>query len=285
MSAVDSWYLGRQAQVMAASGLRRALLRSDARRVRHFEATYYRRFDRVVVVSEEDKRVLASLDPSLHIGLIPNGVDSEFFRPKETGLVQTSRIIFHGSMHYAPNVVAAEFLAREIMPKVRAAVPAAHLVIVGRSPGSRVRALNNLSDVHVTGSVPDIRPWLLGSRVYACPMKSGSGIKNKLLEAMACGLPCVATPLSLGGMTARPDGEVLIGRNADEFAAKLVRVLSEDALAHALGTAAREYVRAHHTWEAAARAYVKLYRDALTDRERRTPSIGPSQQGGGSQES
>jgi len=137
--------------------------------------------------------------------------------------------------------------------------------LVGRAPAPRVRALAELDGVEVTGEVRDIRPWLAGSSVYACPMISGTGIKNKLLEAMACGMPCVATPLALQGLRATPERELLVGRTAEELTGALVRVLDDEERAHSLGRRARAYACAEHDWEEVALAYEHVYRAACAD--------------------
>jgi glycosyltransferase involved in cell wall biosynthesis len=187
-----------------ARGPRRWLLDREVRRVRCFEASQYGRFGCVTVVSEQDREALAKLDPRLNVAVIPLGVDSDAYAPAaELPAEDKARIVFTGVMRYPPNVSGAEFLARNVMPRVRAAWPGARLCIVGRDPAERVRALALADEVDVVGEVPDLGPWLATSRVYACPMVSGTGIKNKLLEAMSCGLPCVVTPLALQGSPRR----------------------------------------------------------------------------------
>jgi polysaccharide biosynthesis protein PslH len=261
LGALDAMHLNTQARALAAGGLRKRLLRLEVDRVRRFEATEYRRFARVTVVSEADRAALLEIDPSLRIDVIPNGVDVEFFAPDPDASTDAGRIVFTGVMSYAPNVLAADFLAREVFPRVRKERPDVRLAIVGRSPASAVRALGKLPGVDVTGEVPDIRPWLRESRVYVCPMTSGTGIKNKLLEAMACGLPCVATPLALQGIGAAPGAEVLVGAGAEELARETARVLGDDALATELGAAGRAYVRSAHDWSAVAQTYVRVWED------------------------
>jgi glycosyltransferase involved in cell wall biosynthesis len=239
--------------------LRRRLLRAEAGRVRRFERSEYGRFGRVVVVSDADAAALRSVSPGLDVTVVPNGVDASHYAPDPTVERDERRIVFTGVMSYAPNVLAAEFLARRVFPLVRTAVPEARLAIVGRKPAPRVAALAGLDGVEVTGEVPDIVPWLAGSRVYACPMISGTGIKNKLLEAMASGAPCVVTPLALQGLTAEPERDVLVGADEQELASQLVRVLTDDGLAGRLGPAGRAYVLANHDWSAVARAYEAVY--------------------------
>src|SRR6266511_2375574 len=252
----------RDARALAAAGLRRRLLRSESNRVRRFIAAEYGRFDRLVVVSDPDRDALREVDPSLDVAVVPNGVDVDFYAPDPDATRDPNRIVFTGLMSYAPNVLAAEYLARRIFPRVRATCPHAHLVLAGRAPTPRVRALAELDGVAVTGEVPDIRPWLTGSSVYACPMISGTGIKNKLLEAMACGMPCVATPLALQGLRATSERELLVGRTEEELAGALVRVLGDEELANCLGREARAYACTEHDWQAVARAYEQVYRAA-----------------------
>jgi glycosyltransferase involved in cell wall biosynthesis len=219
----------------------------------------------VIVVSDADAAALRAVSPGLDVTVVPNGVDASHYAPDSTVGRDERRIVFTGVMSYAPNVLAAEFLARRVFPLVRAAVPEARLAIVGRKPSPRVAAIARLDAVEVTGEVPDVVPWLTGSRVYACPMISGTGIKNKLLEAMAAGVPCVATPLALQGLTAEPERDVLVGADEEELTAQLVRVLTDDDLAGRLGRASRAYVLANHDWSAVARAYERVY-DAVAGR-------------------
>jgi polysaccharide biosynthesis protein PslH len=262
LGALDAMHLNFEARALLAKGFRKRLLRAEVGRVRRFEATEYKRFTHVTVVSEADRAALLEVDPSLEITVIPNGVDVAFFEPDPQTAVDPHRIVFTGVMSYAPNVLAAEFLAREVFPRVQTDWPQARLAIVGRSPDERVRSLAAEPGVEVTGEVPDVRPWLRESRVFACPMTSGTGIKNKLLEAMACGLPCVVTPLALQGLDVVAGEQVLVGASAGELAQEIGRVLADGDLAARLGSAAREHVRSRHDWSAVARRYVSVWEGA-----------------------
>lgn len=264
---LDAVHLGIQTRRSASSGLKRWLLGVEEARVRRFEATEYRAFDRVIVVSDQDRQAIEALDPSLRVEVVPNGVDTERFAPDPTVTRDLAQIVFTGVLSSPGNVVAAEFAAREVLPLVRAANPAAHLVLVGRSPSARVRALADLDGVTVTGDVPDVRPWLAGSAVFLCPMVSGTGIKNKLLEAMAVGIPCVTTPLGLGGLQVQDGRELLVGEGAAQLSDRVFGLLRDPALADRVGSAGLAYVREHHAWADVGRRYERLLVDL---RERRT---------------
>jgi polysaccharide biosynthesis protein PslH len=269
LGVMDTWHLNVDARAEGATGLRAPLLRADAKRIRRFEASEYRGFDRVVVSNEGDLATLRERDPTLPFTLIPIGFDASSYAPDSQAVVDRSRIIFHGAMNYAPNVRAAEYLAREVFPRVQAVRPEARLVIVGRDPAARVSALAQLSGVEVTGEVDDMRSWLTGSRVWAGPFLDGTGIKTKLLEAMAADLPCVVTPLAHRGLDDITSGEqLLVGSTEEELASHLVRVLEDDALAQEVGRTGGAYVRPRYDWPAVGRAYMRLYEQVLAENGR-----------------
>lgn len=267
LSALDAWHRNVAARRPVEGPLRRWLLSGEERRVRRFEATEYPRYGRVVVVSDADRDELRRVAPDARVVVIPNGVDAAAFTAVEVPK-DPRRLVFHGVLNFAPNVTAARTLVEDILPLVRARVPDAHVVLVGRTPDPRVRALGAVAGVEVVGEVPDVRPWLAGSAVYVCPMTSGTGIKNKLLEAMAAGLPCVVTPLSLQGLEVEDGREVLVGASPRSIAAHVVRLLEDPGLAAELGAAARRYVTARHSWDAVTAAYERVYVEVVAEASR-----------------
>nr|WP_169542342.1 glycosyltransferase [Solirubrobacter soli] len=249
IAPLDAWHRNVEAEAASASGLERAWRLAQAAAVRRFEGRAYRPFARVVLVTDEDAAEVRALDPSLRTETIPNGVDAAHFAPPAPSPSRAG-VLFTGALDAPANEQAAVRLAERIMPLVRRSIPDAALSLVGRSPGDRVRAL----DATVVADVPDLRPYLWGCAAYACPMVSGTGIKNKLLEAMAAGAPCVATPLACQGIAVRD--EVRVADSDEAFAAALVDVLRSPG---GLGEAGREYVTAHHDWDAVVDAYSAVY--------------------------
>lgn len=270
LGAVDARHLNVTARAEAASGVTRLALHEQARRIRRLIATEYQRFGRVTVVTAQDREALLTIDPRLHIAVIPNGVDTTLFRPDPTTGRRAGRVTFTGTMNYAPNVTAAESLATEVLPRLQQQHRDVSVVIAGREPTSRVRDLAGLAGVTVTGEVPDIRPWLASSHVFAAPMSSGTGIKNKLLEAMACGLPCVASPLALQGIQVEHGRHVLVAEGPDATAEAISRVLNDTVLAADLGREARRYVEHRHSWSRVVADHVELYENLLSESAHRS---------------
>lgn len=261
LAALDAWHLNVEAQAQGSSGLKRALLVLEGHRVKRFIRLWHHRFSVVTVVSEADKKELLTVDPRLRIAVVPNGVDAPAY--SEDGERDDGRLIFHGVMSYPPNEAAAEFLVKRVMPLIRPACPNVRLSIVGRSPTERVRRLAAYPGVDVTGEVLQMRPWLSRSSVAVCPMVNGTGIKNKLLEAMANNLPCVVTPLALQGIDGIPGRHLLVASDARGVAEEVVRLLGDKHLAGAIGKAGGEYVRAHHNWDTVVESYERIYAEAV----------------------
>ena len=262
LAPLDAWHLNLEADARVAPPYLRPFYRLEARRVRRFAARAYRAFQRVVVVSQADADALSELDSSLALEVIPNGVDSEHFAPNSQVAPESGQIVFTGGMGWAANVTAARSLALKVLPRVRARHPDAHLSLVGREPRPEVLALDRVEGVHVTGEVPDVRPWLWRAQVYACPMVSGTGIKNKLLEALACGSPCVATRLSCQGTELQHERDLLVADGRDATAEAIVRLLENPGLRGRLARAGREYVLERHSWASVAREFERVYAEA-----------------------
>jgi len=235
----------------------RLRLRGALAVTRWFERTMYHGFDRVVLISEVDAGYLRRLVPDLPIVVIPNGVDGEHFAPR-AGRPGPPTLIFVGNFAYRPNQLAATVLVREVLPRVRAVIPAVRVVLVGASPPPTVQRLAG-DGVAVTGWVPDIRPHLHGATCFVSPLTQGAGLRNKVLEAMAMEVPVVATPLSCDGIAVRAGEDVLLGTTPPALARQAIALLSDEALRRRVGRAGRALVTREYTWEAVASRYETLY--------------------------
>ena len=211
-----------------------------------YEKLMLGRADQNLFVSDVDAGVYRRFFPARPVTVIPNGVDIEYFAPLSTK-PDPAYVVFEGNMNYGPNIDTAQRLVREILPPLSARVRDARIGIVGRDPSPEVLRLAS-DRVEVTGSVPDIRPYLARATVFACPMRLGSGIKNKILQAWAMGRPVVATPASLGGLSARDGVNILVRERPAEFAEAVSQLIRDPVQAAALGHAGRLTAEAEYSW-------------------------------------
>ena len=229
--------------------------------VRRFESFIYSPFDRTVVISDADRATLLSLQPALEIEVIPNGIELARFRPWDRAR-DPFTLLFVGNFDYEPNQDAVRVLAQQILPQVRSQAPAAKLQLVGVNPPAWMRALAS-DHIEVTGRVPDVTPYLARATVFVCPLRFGAGLKNKVLEALAMGIPVVATPLSVDGINVR-DGDSAIVAPIERFADETVRLLMDESLRERLSFKGRELIEAQYTWERTADRYERLYDEICT---------------------
>ena len=212
----------------------------------------------VIVVSEQDRSFLRSD----RVTVVENGVDTEAFTPGSKARTEPT-IVFTGNMGYGPNVDAAVWFATSCFPRIRGVLRDVRFMVAGDRPSSRVRALGLRHGVTVTGRVPSIADVLRDADVAVVPLLSGSGIQNKVLEAMACGVPVVTTRIGLGGLRALPNVHLLVEDDANAFADAVVALLESPARSDELGRAGRAFVVAEHSWQRAADQVDAIYRRAV----------------------
>lgn len=230
--------------------------------VRRLELGLGRVFEWVVLNSPVDEDVLKRVCPGLKTRTIPNGVDMEFFSPDETK-VDADKVVFTGVMGYSPNEGAAVHFAREILPLVREQRPGTQFWIVGSDPPESVRALASTPGVHVTGQVEDVRPHVRSAAVFVCPLRVGSGVKNKLLAAMAMEKAIVATPLSIEGLDVVDGRELALADAPADFAEKVVRLLEDEDEAARLGANGLACVRRQYSWNAMGEDLAQIVRSIV----------------------
>lgn len=262
----DLRQLGRLVELVDSETLaaRRAVPRTAAHSARaRLAARIERRvlggYDITTTVGTADLAVLRRLRRGSRVELAPNGVDAAAYRPLDVP-EDPATIVLSGAMSFGPNVAAAEMLVREVLPLVRTSVPDARVALAGRDPVPAIHALAG-PNVEITGSVPDLRPYLARATLVACPMVSGSGVKNKVLEAMAMGRALVATPLAIEGLDVEAGTHVAVAADPAGLARAIVGLLRDAPARRRMGQAARERVAERYTWEACAATYERLYHD------------------------
>lgn len=262
----------------------RALARRAVARV--VEATIARRFDAITTVAEADAAAVRRIAPGVEVTVVPNGVDADYFEPgaadplrhasEAKELPAPGGIVFVGAMHFPPNVDAVRWFVADVLPRIRERRPDATLHIVGRDPVPAVRELGTVPWVTVTGRVDDVRPYLEAASVVVCPMVSGGGIKNKLLEAMSMARPVVVTSLALGGLPLVDGRDLRVADDARRFAVAVVELLDDPGAAAGLGRSARDAVVSGFSWDAAAEAYDELYGRLVARAARAGAGLGRS---------
>ena len=170
-------------------------------------------------------------------------------------------------MSYMPNVEAATFLVKEVLPELQKRGARVHITIVGADPAAEVRALAGPS-VTVTGRVPDTRTYYAAARVMLAPMFINTGIQNKILEAAAMGLPVVTTAQANEAIGAEPGRQLLLAQTPAEFAAQTIRLLGDAAFAASVAEAGQAFVRSRFTWEACGRQLEELLESAVAGKKK-----------------
>ena len=221
-----------------------------------FERHCMRRTAHCCVVSEDDARFFSRVSPKVPVSVIQNGVDVDFFTPGDQPTIP-GRLVFEGTMAFLPNQEAALYLVQEIMPRIWAERPDATLTLVGRDPPPAIQALAS-ERVKVTGAVEDIRPYVREAEVFVCPLQSGAGIKNKILQAWAMGKAVVATSLSVGGLGAQNDVNIVVRDGATVIAETVLDLLSNPQKRLQLSTNGRAAVIRAFTWETHAESFESL---------------------------
>lgn len=226
----------------------RWLYRTEARRLRGTEASIARWARVCVVATPAEESLLRSFAPWARTEVVRNGIALDEFRPVERR-GGAAAVIFTGAMDYLPNVDAVRYFCDEILPAVRRRVPETRFYIVGLNPTAGVRRLADIPGVVVTGEVPDVRPYYHRASVAVAPLRIGRGVQNKVLQAMAMGVPVVASSVAQRGLDAVPGRHLHVEDEPAAFAERVSRLLTSHDDAVALGRQGRAFVEAHHAWE------------------------------------
>lgn len=277
-------HLFEQAAQHSRSTFGKWITRLELGRTRRYEGRLVDQFERVLVTSEVDRQALLKLAMKNESGptsdgsgsetqsrqssithrvvVLPNGVDQTYFAPNGHQ-AEPETLVFSGKMSYHANVTMALHLVQEIMPRIWAERPQVKLTIVGQNPPPTVQHLSQDSRITVTGTVPDVRPYLQRAAVAVVPAVYGAGIQNKVLEAMACATPVVTTDRAIAALSLQPEQDLLVATEADDFARQVVRLLADPDLRQTIGRHGHQYVQQAHTWSRIGAQLEAIYREVL----------------------
>lgn len=235
---------GLQRRLEIAPWYLKPVLATEYKRVCRYEREVFDVFTKRTIISFPDRDLIPHQENS-SIHVIPNGVDTDFFHP--LAIEKDHDLIFSGNMGYPPNINGAEYLVHEIMPLVWGRLPQSKVILAGANPTPAVRALAS-DKVTVTGWVDDMRPWYARAKVFIAPMQIGTGLQNKVMEAMAMQLPVITSPLANQALKAKPGTELLIGNNPSDYAQHILSLLNDHEQSNKLSISGFNFVMEHFQW-------------------------------------
>lgn len=241
----DALSVGLKRRINKAGFLLKQILKIEYKRLKKYENLIFNSFDQRLIITEVDRNLIPHPDRK-NMVVVPNGVDIKHFSPRSKN--KTFDIIFAGNMNYPPNVDAALFLTHEIMPIVWDALPDAKLILAGANPATEIKDLASLN-VHITGWVDDISEAYASAKVFVAPMRIGTGLQNKLLEAMAMKLPAVTTSLANEALNATNNESILVGDSSEIIAKHLINLLNNNDLYAHISNNGFNFVIKNYSWQ------------------------------------
>ena len=221
----------------------------EYKRLKRYEHNIFNDFDVKTIISAQDRNFIDH-ERKDEILIVPNGVDHEYYTPQDCE--KKYDIVFTGNMAYAPNVNAVEYLANHILPLVWKQFPETKLYIAGATPDPRVKKVAS-DKIIISGWIDDMRDAYAQSRIFIAPMRIGTGLQNKLLEAMSMRLPCITTTLANNPLGAEIDKEILVGNNEHELANHIITLLTNKEKANTLAQSGYDFVRRVYDWSEATK--------------------------------
>ncbi|MFH1593712.1 MAG: TIGR03087 family PEP-CTERM/XrtA system glycosyltransferase [Candidatus Omnitrophota bacterium] len=230
------------------------IYRLEYKRLKEYEKRLAESFDSSIAISEDEKRLFGTYLDNSKMHVVSNGVDIEYYGSSRHQVTKSpdkaKSILFVGAMDYFANVDAVTYFCRKIFPLIKERVPEVKFYIVGSSPTAEVKRLaSEDKSVVVTGFVPDVRPYLASSSVFVAPFRIARGIQNKILQAMASGVPVVTSERGNEGISAKDGDEIFVADRNDLFADNVVNLLNDKELRMRVSMASRRFVEANFRWE------------------------------------
>lgn len=254
----------RQVAEVETSPVRRMYGRAEAAKVRREERDAWRRSDGCATTSPDDETVVRRAYPALPTAVVPNAVDTDALRPSAVSC-DPERMVFVGQMNYRPNADAVDWFARQVLPLVRRARPAAALEVVGHEVPPSLRGLPGVT---YSGWVEDVKPYLARAGIVVAPLRAGGGTRLKVLEGLSMAKPVVSTTVGAAGIEALPGEHLLLADDPGEMADQILRLMSDPGLRDRLGAEGRALVVQRYGWTAAAARMDAFHNEVLASSSR-----------------
>jgi sugar transferase (PEP-CTERM/EpsH1 system associated) len=245
----DVFSMGMKRRYEIAPFYLKPIFNMEYKRLRRYEHDIFNDFDVKTIISIPD-RIHIDHPKKDEILIVPNGVDHEYYTPRESE--KKYDIVFTGNMAYAPNVNAVEYLANQILPIVWEKLPDVKLYVAGATPDPRVKKVAS-DKIIISGWIDDMRDAYAQSKIFIAPMRIGTGLQNKLLEAMSMRLPCITTTLANNSLHAEENKEILVGNNEQELAQHIITLLTDKEKADTLAQNGYDFVHRVYDWGEATR--------------------------------
>lgn len=220
----------------------------EAFKLLRVEQELARQFDYCTVTAQGELESYKEMGASTPARVIPNGVDTDYYRLSGTHRQDSPTVVFLGRMDYYPNVAGTLEFVEKVWPRIRSKIPEAKFRIVGSNPVAKIQALQDRDGISVTGYVPDVRPHVADAGVAVAPLSIARGTQNKVLECMAMGIPVVASSQVAKGVQAIPGRHLLVGNTNEEFAEQVVALLEDPERRIKMADEARQQVISAHSW-------------------------------------
>lgn len=256
---MDAFSKGMSRRVNQAKFPSNLILKNESKRLMDYESLIFDYYEKHTIISEQDKKLIPHKSQN-SIHLIRNGIDKEFFSPTNTE--KEYDLVFTGNMNYAPNIEGAVFLVREIMPLVWKSHPSIKVIIAGANPSNKVKELAS-KNVIVFGWMDDIRDAYNKSKIFIAPMNIGTGLQNKLLEAMSMNLPCITSKLANNALGAEENTELLIGNTKQEYADHIIDLMGSQEKAENLAKKGQEFIHKNFSWEKSTKKLEEIFKSQL----------------------
>ena len=252
---MDALSRGMERRIDKAPLYLKPFIKIETTRLKRYEHFIFPAFENKTIISEQDRNLIVHAN-NQKIAIIRNGVDQEFFKPRD--IPKKYDLVFTGNMSYPPNVDGVCYLVEYILEELWKSNPNISLAIVGANPTSRVQKLAQ-KNVTVTGWVDDIRDYYASSTLFIAPMQIGTGLQNKLLEAMAMKIPCITSPLANNALKAEHNKNILIAKELEEYVEAILKLLNNKDFANKIAEEGLHFVNKNYNWNATSNDLENLF--------------------------
>ena len=251
---MDALSKGLERRIKISKFWQKPFVKMEWQRMKRFENLAFEFFNNHIIISSSDRNEIAHIN-NKNIEIIPNGIDANYYQKIITDKIYD--LIFIGNLSYVPNIEAAKFISKKIFPLLQEKVPNIKILISGSNPSKKVLRLSN-ENIKVTGWVDDIRETYCSGKVFFAPMYLGSGLQNKLLEAMSLGIPCITSNLCNESLGATHMKNIIIGNSIEQYISQIINILSKPELISEIGKNGRKFVNKKFSWESSNKILMEI---------------------------